>query len=409
MLKIEISQEQKTSSEELLNIISVFEQIGEKLKLIIESSDPSKYKIIIDSIFRYLNYTEIESLLDSIKDNSNWPVFLAEFSKEKHKHEGTIESFYLHQVEEARLSLCTSDFMAYIIGKKCDLQVLFNDNSIWSEVYTKINTELNGYLIREKVLCIGESNRKAHVPINYALSMFFLHDKKTAASKFKTILDKDRKLRLEGSYEAEYFLVVEKFFDRLKLDYIPQIINLYQLEQDFFENKKYEYVTREEIMKIVNKRDYFNNNPFKIDSAHLLTQNNIKSNELLFKLIFLYFEQIGSKNAEKDTKVLISCFTENHPSFDKIEINNTRVSLNQYLVKNNKIDEFIYYIYYLTCRKILIDSKNKLSNSIPEFLFKPEGMSKQKITDILSNRDKIEKAFETKLPNDLFSKAQKLH
>ena len=162
-------------------------------------------------------------------------------------------------------------------------------------------------------------------------------------------------------------------------------------------------------MKIVNKRDYFNNNPFKIDSAHLLTQNNIKSNELLFKLIFLYFEQIGSKNAEKDTKVLISCFTENHPSFDKIEINNTRVSLNQYLVKNNKIDEFIYYIYYLTCRKILIDSKNKLSNSIPEFLFKPEGMSKQKITDILSNRDKIEKAFETKLPNDLFSKAQKLH
>ncbi|MGZ9677507.1 hypothetical protein [Flavobacterium sp. GNP001] len=339
---MEISQEQKIktiNSEDPLTIVTAYEQISEKLKLILESSDHSKYKAIIDLIFWHLNYKEIESLLDSVKDNSNWPVFLAEFGKEKYIQEEGIESFYLNQIEEARLSLCTSDFMVFLIGKKCDLQVLLNEDSIWSEVYTDINKELNGYLLREKVLCIGESNRKAHVPLNYALSMFFLHDKKTAASKFKTILDKDRKPRLEGSYEAEYFLVVEKFFDRLKLDCIPQIINLYQLEQDFFENKKYEYVTREEIMKIVNKRDYFNNNPFKIDSAHLLTQNNIKSNELLFKLIFLYFEQIGSPNAEKDTKVLISCFTENHPSFDKIEINNTRVSLNQYLVKNTLLSE----------------------------------------------------------------------
>jgi CHASE3 domain sensor protein len=45
--------------------------------------------------------------------------------------------------------MCTSDFMVYIIGKKCDLQVLLNENSIWSEVYT-INTELNGYLITGK-------------------------------------------------------------------------------------------------------------------------------------------------------------------------------------------------------------------------------------------------------------------
>lgn len=185
---MKISQEQKTktiNSEDTLNIITVYEQIGEKLKLILESSDPSKYKNIIELIFWYLNYREIESLVDSIKDNSNWPVFLAEFSKEKYIKEEAIESFYLNQIEEARLSLCTSDFMAYIIGKKCDLQVLLNENSIWSEVYTIINTELNGYLIREKMLCIEESNKKAHVPINYALSMFFCTTKKLQYQNLK--------------------------------------------------------------------------------------------------------------------------------------------------------------------------------------------------------------------------------
>ena len=132
---MEVSQEQKTktiNSEDPFVIITAYEQISEKLKLILESSDRSKYKTIIDLIFWHLNYKEIESLIDSVKENSNWPVFLAEFSKEKYIQEEAIESFYLNQIEEARLSLCTSDFMAYIIGKKCDLQVLLSENSIWS-------------------------------------------------------------------------------------------------------------------------------------------------------------------------------------------------------------------------------------------------------------------------------------
>ena len=334
---MEISQEQKIktiNSEDLLTIVTAYEQISEKLKLILESSDHSKYKAIIDLIFWHLNYKEIESLLDSVKDNSNWPVFLAEFSKEKYIQEEGIESFYLNQIEEARLSLCTSDFMAFIIGKKCDLQVPLNENSIWSEVYTKINTELNGYLIREKMLCIEESNKKAHVPINYALSMFFLHDKKTAISKFKRILSNDREHRLEVGHEAEYFLITEKFFNRLKLDFIPQINLFNDLHQINFENDENQFISRDELKIIYDREDFFNKREFCVDKKKLLNSRKIVNMELITESYHMFFKSLDNTLQRKKIEILISCFTEINPKFEEIEIGNARSILNNLLIEH---------------------------------------------------------------------------
>lgn len=374
---MKISQEQKTktiNSEDTLNIITVYEQIGEKLKLILESSDPSKYKNIIELIFWYLNYREIESLVDSIKDNSNWPVFLAEFSKEKYIKEEAIESFYLNQIEEARLSLCTSDFMAYIIGKKCDLQVLLNENSIWSEVYTIINTELNGYLIREKMLCIEESNKKAHVPINYALSMFFLHDKKTAISKFKRILSDDREHRLEVSHEGEYFLITEKFFNRLKLDFIPQINLFNDLHKISFENIENQFITKDELKVIYDREDYFNKRVFSVDIKKLLTPRNILNKELLVESYFLFFKSIDNQIDRKNIDILISCFTEKNPKYEEIEIISARRTLNALLLKPKKNSAFIVMNYYLEQRKVFHESMHNLAFLLDIFFNNVHGM-----------------------------------
>jgi hypothetical protein len=377
MLNLKIFQNQKTkkpNSEDTYIIIPVFEQIGENLKLIIESSDPSKYKTIIDSIFRHLNYKEIESLLDSIKDNLNWPIFLSEFNKEKHVLEEAIESLYLNQVDEARLSLCTSDFMAYIIGKKYDIQDKLNKNSIWSEVYKTINKELNGYLLREKVLCIEESDKKAHVPINYALSMFFLHDKKTATTKFKRILSDDRENRLEALHEAEYFLITEKFFSRLKLDFIPQINLFSDLDQINFENNKNQYITRDELRILYDREDYFNKRVFSVDIKKLLNPRNISNKELLVESYILFFESIDNQFDRKNIDILISCFTEKNPKYEEIEIINARCTLNNLLHNSNKKTDFIVLNYYLSQRDVFYESMNNLAYLLDIFFNNVHGM-----------------------------------
>lgn len=374
---MEVSQEQKTktiNSEDPFVIITAYEQISEKLKLILESSDRSKYKTIIDLIFWHLNYKEIESLIDSVKENSNWPVFLAEFSKEKYIQEEAIESFYLNQIEEARLSLCTSDFMAYIIGKKCDLQVLLSENSIWSEVYTIINTELNGYLIREKMLCIEESNKKAHVPINYALSMFFLHDKKTAISKFKRILSDDREHRLEVRHEGEYFLITEKFFNRLKLDFIPQINLFNDLHKISFENNENQFITKDELKIIYDREDYFNKRVFSVDIKKLLTPRNILNKELLVESYFLFFKSIDNQIDRKNIDILISCFTEKNPKYEEIEIISARRTLNALLLKPKKNSAFIVMNYYLDQRKVFHESMHNLAFLLDIFFNNVHGM-----------------------------------
>lgn len=383
---MEISQEQKTktiNSEDPLTIVTAYEQISEKLKLILESSDHSKYKAIIDLIFWHLNYKEIESLLDSVKDNSNWPVFLAEFSKEKYIQEEGIESFYLNQIEEARLSLCTSDFMAYIIGKKCDLQVLINENSIWLEVYTIINTELNGYLIREKMLCIEESNKKAHVPINYALSMFFLHDKKTAISKFKRILSNDRKHRLEVGHEAEYFLITEKFFNRLKLDFIPQINLFNDLHQINFENNENQFISRDELKIIYDREDFFNKREFCVDKKKLLNSRKIVNMELITESYHMFFKSLDNTLQRKKIEILISCFTEINPKFEEIEIGNARSILNNLLIEHKQHVGFIYLNYYLFYHKNeFTKARHSLSFLLSEFFNKVDGMGSDSIKDV---------------------------
>lgn len=383
---MEISQEQKIktiNSEDLLTIVTAYEQISEKLKLILESSDHSKYKAIIDLIFWHLNYKEIESLLDSVKDNSNWPVFLAEFSKEKYIQEEGIESFYLNQIEEARLSLCTSDFMAFIIGKKCDLQVPLNENSIWSEVYTKINTELNGYLIREKMLCIEESNKKANVPINYALSMFFLHDKKTAISKFKRILSNDREHRLEVGHEAEYFLITEKFFNRLKLDFIPQINLFNDLHQINFENDENQFISRDELKIIYDREDFFNKREFCVDKKKLLNSRKIVNMELITESYHMFFKSLDNTLQRKKIEILISCFTEINPKFEEIEIGNARSILNNLLIEHKQHVGFIYLNYYLFYHKNeFTKARHSLSFLLSEFFNKVDGMRPDSIKDV---------------------------
>jgi hypothetical protein len=351
-----------------------YDQIVDNLKSISESDDNTDYYWVITEMKNHLNYKEVELLVNLTNDLPNWSTFLSALEKEKHYWKEEIRLEYLKDLENAKLSLCTSDYLAFIIGKKYELYLLMNKSSYWKEYYENFDSDFNLLIIQKNVLCGLEGNQKAHVPVSYALSMFLLHDKNTALAKFKRILSTDREHRLEALHQAEYFLITENFFSRIKLDFIPKINFSNQLNPINFKNKDNQYITRDEIKILIDKEDYFNKREFSVDTKKLLTPRNILNRELLMESYIMFFKSIDNKFERKNVDILISCFTENNPKYEEIEIKNARFILNTLLIKHKKNTDFIVLNYYLSQKGVFYESMNNLAFLLDNFFNKVDGM-----------------------------------
>ena len=206
---------EKKSKENNLIVKPAFDQILNNLESVPNSNDNTDYYWITTEMKNHLNYKEVELLVDLTENFSNRDAFLSALEKEKYFWRNKIEFEYFKDIENAKLSLCTSDYLAFIIGKKYDLYLLMDKISFWNQTYKSLDSELNLIILQENLLCSLEGNQKAHVPVNYALSMFLLHNRDEALAQFKRILSSDRAHRLEVSHQAEYFLTVDKFFSRI--------------------------------------------------------------------------------------------------------------------------------------------------------------------------------------------------
>ena len=379
---------------------TVNEQIVEKLKSISDSASNEEFLSIINEMKNHLSYKEVELFFDEISNLKSFDKFINSFENEKYYWTLIIDDEYKNQIDEAKKSLCTSDFLAYLIGIKNQLNQ-FENHNIFGEMYKNIGDNINKSIIQtNSILCL-ETSKKQHIPVNYGFSMFFLHEKKEGLAKFKRILNNDRLKRLEASHQAEYIILFDKFFDRLDLNFIPKINfdnNNFPID---FNNSEKKYITKEEIRLIIDREDYFNKREFTVPIEYLLTNNNFKKKELLLKSFILYFEFNESKISKINLEIMISCFTDPNPPYDKFQIANSSKTMRKYLLDNSKIKEFIYFLYYLISNRTLIDSKTKLPILLNKFLHDPKGMSKQTMTDIFSNRDEIEHVFEKTLPKNL--------
>jgi hypothetical protein len=363
-------------------IKSAIYQIIEYLKKIPKSDYNQDYNTIISEMKNHLNHKDVELLIKLTHDIPDIDKFIVKLEKEKHYWEGQIEhDFYLER-EDARLSLCTSDYLAFIIGKKYDLNHLINGNGFWSKVYSNIDHDLTMIIVKDNLLCKLEADQKAHVPVNYALSMFFIYDKKVALAKFKKILNNDQTYRLETLYQAEYFLTVAKFFDRIKLNFIPKINTSNNTDPIAYSNANGEYITREEIEAITNKEDYFNNKPFKIGAQYLLNPRNFLKKSVFENCFLLFFTLIDSDFEEKNVKIFISCLTEINPPYTGYEISNAQVQVNNFINDHQLKDELIkllhnFEIYFITYKSI-----SRISVLIFKFLNNVNGIGPDTIKNI---------------------------
>lgn len=357
------------------------EQILTKLKSI--SKDESNYHWILTEMKIHLNYKEVECLIHKSNSLQNKDVFITAFEKEKNHWKAEIKNDFIKNIKDAKLSLCTSDYLAHIIGTKYDLYMLIGSSSLWKEYYIELESELNLILIQNDLLLSLEADNKAHVPVNYALSMFLLYDKNIATSKFKRILSNDRLHRLEALHQAEYFLTIDKFFSRLKLNFVPQIKHTNHSDPITFHNMNNQYITREEIQILIDNEDFFNKREFSVDIKKLLKPKNINNRELILESYFMFFKSLDKSVDRKNIEILISCFTETNPGYQEIEIRSTRFLLNNLLSDQKQHVNFINLNYYLFYYKGEFSvARNNLAFLLFKFFNGVTGMGIESIKDV---------------------------
>lgn len=376
-------------------VISHFEQILNALKT---SSLKDKKEVcrIVSEIKNHLNYNEVESLVKLSCDLTNGLAFLSVMEKERPYWENNIKSVFIKDIEDAKLSLCTSDFLAFIIGKKHEVFQLKNLNGYWSNAYHEIEQELNKILIESNLLCDLEANQKEHIPVNYALSMFLLYDTKTALVKFKRIVNNDRAHRLEDLHQAEYFLIFEKFFARIKIDFIPKIDFSNYLTPIEFENNNNKYITKVEIKNLINKEDYFKKRGFSIDKKFLLKPDNIRDKTKLKELYFTFFNYFNNKVSRHYIDVLYSCFTETNPQYEDHQIAIVRTELTKIIDEKKITKELIYFSYYLVTNQL--ETSNEKIKHLTNGFFNTNGLSLSTISNVFSDRFDKNLSYNTELP-----------
>lgn len=382
-------------------IISPIDQILNRLKSISKSKNIKDYERIISEMMSNLKYDEIELLIHKSFDLKNRDVFLAALEKKKYNWRAEIENDFLKNNEDAKLSLSTSDYLAYIIGRKYDLHILSHSTNFWKEYYKALENDLNLLLIQNKLLASLEADNKVHVPINYALSMFLLYDKNIALPKFKRILNNDKTSRLDTNYQAEYFITVGKFFDRIKLNFIPKIDFKNQFYPIKLENEDNEYITRDEVQIIIDKEDFFNKRPFKIGIEYLLNSRNISKKNEFDECFYLFFNLVDPSFKKLYIQILISCMTKVNPPFSDYEISNAQFHINNFINHHQMKDELIKLLYFLDIYFVTYKSINRLSVLIPEFFNKVDGIGADTIKNIY--RIKKDVYFKNKTHNKIIT------
>lgn len=380
----------KTPFQAILDVINLSEL--KKLNL-----NSIKYNII-----NYLNHNQIDYFLDSIHDDNKRDLIEKIIRQERFRWYNQIESEIVNNIEEARLSLNTSDYIAFIIRKKVKLQENKTSN-FFKSIYSKIDHDLNIRIISPVTINYFETDQKSNVPVSQALSFFFNLKKKDALIKFNRLLSNDRESRLDESFQAEYFETTRLFFERLNLDFIPLIDFKNQYNPISLTNENNDFITKEEIQLIIDNEDYFNKREFDIEVKKLLKKKNIINEE---KLRYSYFEFFKAIDKDKEVNwehinILISCFTQKNQDYDEYQIRNARVILSDLLNQGNNSSNFIILNYYLDINNVIKDSRNNLTFLLDAFFNKVKGMRNDTIKNTFYGRKIVDfnNAFPAELKN----------
>lgn len=341
-----------------------------------------KYEII-----NFLNYDQLDYLLESILQHDKKEIIKKIILQENYRWYNQIENEIKLNIKNARLSLNTSDYIAFIIGKKVELKK-FKDSIFFNDIYSRLNHILNKELIAPFTLNYFEVEQKSNVPVRQALSLFFKYEKNEAIIQFKRLLNIDRESRLDSSFQAEYFEMTRIFFEKLNLDFIP-LIDISNYDNPVcLSNENGKYITKEELQLIIDKEDYFNKRGFEADIKDLIRKDKIVNKGMFTESYLLFFQNISKKVTEKHIDVLFSSFTQLNPKYNEFEIFDSRETLKKALRKKNNVREFLSLNNELLDKGIIDVSRAKLINLLSLYFNPIKGMGYDNIKHMITGAER---------------------
>lgn len=380
-------KDKKVEEVKYKKIIPYFSAISSninKLELTNSILNDIKYDII-----NYLKYSQLDDLIESIDDDDKKEIIKKIILQENYRWYNQIEYEIKLNIKNARLSLNTSEYIAFIIGKKVELKK-FNDSIFFNDIYSKLDHILNKELIAPFTLNYFEVEQKSNLPVRQALSLFFRNEKNVAIIQFKRLLNIDRESRLDSSFQAEYFEMTRIFFEKLNLDFIPLIdINNYDAPV-CLSNEDGKYVTRDKIQSIIDDGDYFNQRGFIVDIKDLIRKDKIVNKEKFTRIYLIFFQNISKKVTEKHIDVLFSCFTQSNPKYDEFEIFDSRETLKKALSKKNSVHEFLSLNNDLLDTGVLDISRAKLIKLLSMYFNEVKGMGYDNIKLLMTGKKRLD-------------------
>lgn len=371
----------------ILPYFSVISHNINKLEFTDSILNDIKYDII-----KYINYDELDYLIESIRNDNKKEIIKKLILQENYRWYYQIQDKVESDIEKARLLNNTSEYIALIIGMKVELKKI-KDSIFFSDIYSRLDYILNKELINPFTLNYFEVEQKSNVPVRQALSLFFKHEKNEAIIQFKRLLNIDRESRLDSSFQAEYFEMTRMFFEKLNLDFIPIIDFSNYYNPVCLSNENGNFITKEEIQLIIDKEDYFNKRGFKVDIKDLIRKDKIVNKEKFIGSYLLFFQNISKKVTEKHIDILFSCFTQSNPKYDEFEIFDSRETLKNLLNKNNNVREFLSLNNELLDKGIIDVSRAKLIKLLSMYFIEVKGMGYDNIKHMITGaeRDKTKK------------------
>lgn len=326
-----------------------------------KNEEEINYKKTLRVMLESLNLEEIEKVIYylSIHENKKYSALLevshemigygSNLEKPFYGFETKIKQDFSERYEEAKNSLSTGDLIALLLR----FYFLYNENrdSIIKPVISEVLADVVRFIKENIPLLRAEIENQLYVPISKALFVFFLYDKKEAFNKFKSIIRKDLNNKRTTLPELEYIVTVDRFFDRLNLDYIPKVDTISEKFDLVLADKK-SSIGRREVNNEVDKNDFLN---IKVpllgfEKKYLFNNSKIAKPKntwlVLSTIINVYYEKTFDKKPNINIgDIFIETITNPYPKFSSYELIRTREILKEMFVLNDEF-KIMFYLFF---------------------------------------------------------------
>lgn len=269
-----------------------------------------------------LSYEDVQIVIKQLLHYKpiNYELLLEGIKQKSFVHVSKMQNELFDDISSARNSLDIGDFIAYLIGKKLKLS---RSMSKEVEPYLDISSlldHIDSKLIQTITELSYELADLETLPLKRVHYLFFIHPKAIAIDLFT----KEVALKIAQSSNPNVdfggLLTSSRFFERLQLEFIPNVSAANYKSTAIFENEDNEFITKDELFRKIDTQEWHHTlRPLAyLDSKYLINpEHDVKDYTLLSKIMRDFFKKILPYEDENIFDVFYSNITRSYPN--KIE------------------------------------------------------------------------------------------